>query len=83
MKQVKKLYLSVLLSFVACDLKVGGYRCIEMCVRVIKVNVISWLEQRIVLNISVKTTFAQKPLDQLKATFMCSFLKNTNKTKFM
>ena len=34
MKQVKTLYLSV--SFVACDLKVGGYRRIEMRVRVIK-----------------------------------------------
>ena len=32
---------------------------------------------------SVKTTFSQKPLDQSKATFMRSFLKNTNKPKFM
>ena len=40
MKQVKTLYLSV--SFVACVLKVGGYRRIEMRVRVIKVNAISW-----------------------------------------
>ena len=63
MKQVKTLYLSV--SFVACDLKVGGYRRIEMRVRVIK---------GFFLSISVKTTFSQKPLDQVKATFMCIFL---------
>ena len=36
MKQGKTLYLSV--SFVACDLKVGGYRRTDMRVRVIKVN---------------------------------------------
>ena len=80
MKQVKTLYLSV--SFVACDLKVGEYRRIEMCVRVIKVNFLA-LDRGFFINISVKTTFSQKPLDQLKATFMCIFLKNTNKTKFM
>ena len=81
MKQVKTMYLSV--SFVACDLKVGGYRRIEMYVRVIKVNFLALGKGFFLKDISVKTTFSQKPLDQLKATFMCSFLKNTNKTKFM
>ena len=46
------------------------------CTRVIKVNAISWpWTKDFFLNISVKTTFFQKPLDQSKATFMCSFLK--------
>ena len=40
------------------------------------------LGQRIFFsNISVKTTFSQKPLDQLKATFMCSFLKTQTNQK--
>ena len=41
-------------------------------VRVIKVNAISWpWTKDSFLSISVKTAFSQKPLDQLKATFMC------------
>ena len=65
----------------------GQHYCNFFHVRVIKANAISWPWTKdsffFFLNISVETTFSQKPLDQLKATFMCSFLKNTNKPKFV